>query len=59
MENLNNKKGIEELSNKELSEINGGETLWYWALYVVGSGGRFIIGAIENPPNLPSASLYK
>lgn len=51
--------GFELLNPDELLELNGGETLWYWGLYVVGNGVRFIQGAIENPPNLPSATIYK
>ncbi len=50
---------FEELSHQELLDINGGETLWYWGGYVVGRAYRFVEGALENPPNLPSASVYK
>lgn len=59
MKNLNIISGCEELNAQEEMGINGGESFWYWGLYVVGSGVRFIQGAIENPPDLPSATVYK
>lgn len=31
---------LRELSSKEASSINGGESLWYWVAYGIGSLGR-------------------
>ncbi|MCF0255821.1 MAG: hypothetical protein HUK10_05995 [Bacteroides heparinolyticus] len=33
-------KGVEELTLNEIIECNGGESLWYWVAYGVGSVGR-------------------
>ncbi len=42
---MKNNWGLEPLSEKEMLEINGGESLWYWAGYGIGSVGRFF-GAV-------------
>jgi hypothetical protein len=38
MENMN----LKELSQIELIETNGGESLWYWVAYGVGASVRFL-----------------
>ncbi len=59
MEKLKLNAGCEELNAQEEMGINGGESFLYWGFYIFGSGVRFVQGAIENPPNLPSATVYK
>lgn len=51
--------GLKELDVREQSEINGGESLWHQVGYFLGQGVRFIEGALENPPSMPSAAEYK
>ncbi len=51
--------GLQELDVREQSEINGGESFWYNVGYFLGRGARFIEGALENPPSMPSAADYK
>ncbi len=39
--------GVEELTLNEIVEYNGGESLWYWIAYGVGSVGRGVAYAWE------------
>lgn len=59
MKKNNNVTDLQELSYEEIQEITGGETIWYWIFYGVGKTARFVEGAIENPPSLPSSTVYK
>lgn len=59
MKNLTKIVDLEELNPKEKGEINGGETFWYYSLYFLAEGITFAKGALENPPDLPSATVYK
>ncbi len=59
MKKTDNTQQFRELSAGEAENINGGESFWYWPAYILGAGTRFIEGALENPPNLPTASQYK
>lgn len=59
MKKNNNIPDLKELSYEEIQDITGGESAWYWLFYVVGETLRFVEGAIENPPSLPSTSVYK
>ncbi|WP_240668983.1 bacteriocin [Flavobacterium columnare] len=33
---------LKELSIKEMNEINGGESIWYWVAYGVGSTIKYL-----------------
>ena len=59
MKNQLNIMALQELTSEEAAYINGGESAWYWVSYSIGETLRFVKGAIENPPNLPSATVYK
>jgi hypothetical protein len=59
MKKINQNFGCQELSQNEELGLRGGETLWYWGFYILGEGARFIQGALENPPKVPPATIYK
>ena len=59
MKKNNNISGLEELGHEEIQKITGGESIWYWLSYGVGATLQFVGDAIENPPNLPSTTIYK
>ena len=59
MKNQLNIMALQELTSEEAAYINVGESAWYWVSYTIGATLGFVKGAIENPPNLPSATVYK
>lgn len=59
MKNFKIIEGCQELSPQEVINVNGGESFAYWVGYAFGSLVKSVQNAIENPSNLPSATVYK
>lgn len=49
---------LKELTLEETLQINGGETLWYWIAYSLGSAVN-ISRSLRSNPNYANANVYK
>ena len=38
---------LKELTTEELTAVNGGESLWYWVAYGVGTAAHAVVDAAE------------
>lgn len=57
MKSIISEENLQELSFREASEINGGESLWYWIAYAAGAAAKEVVETYELWRDQPIVAL--